>query len=646
MSVIIHDEIIKVSIITGGAAIGALGPAGPAGPQGEVGPVGPAGDPGQAGPAGLQGAVGPAGQEGPQGAPGPIGPAGPQGSAGPAGPPGENGQAGPPGPQGEVGPAGPAGLQGAAGPTGPQGEAGPAGAVGPAGPQGVEGPTGPQGAIGPAGPAGPQGEVGPTGPQGPQGEIGPIGPPGSDGSLDPAIILGVEAILPTLYERVSPWAIAGSSTEADRHTVVIPAGLTVTVGALPVYFAPQGLDLSLVVSWDSAEPNYTVAANRAGRDFYIYATATAVVLSANSTVPTGFTAGDSRKIGGFHCLCENAGVISGHPLSGFVAGDVLPASIWDLQHRPVCSPEGMVYSAQADLWVDIYLQSGTGVNTASSFGATITDNRDWLSFVDDLAAVKKMMISDAEFQIVAEGSNQRTNIAGGADSVTTGGHRDTTGATTGRSTSAASPSTDISAASNPQSLTIALNGTAPVVVSFNPTGLNTGATIAAALQTAIRAAIPWAGGLTVTYGTTFVINCHGSVGPAASVVVTAGTPNDCTAALKLGLANGGVETLGVLGRRMISNAGCEDMCGVIWQWLAEQSYRNDDSAYSGAWAYYTLPGSKGSLYKQGGSGDVKLLAGGYWSAGTHCGSRSRFAYYSRWLTISSVGSRGCARRQG
>ena len=135
----------------------------------------------------------------------------------------------------------------------------------------------------------------------------------------------------------------------------------------------------------------------------------------------------------------------------------------------------MVYCAKLDLWVDIYLQSGTGASTASVPGATITDTRIWNDHVDDLAAVGKVLLDDSEFQIVAEGSNQKTNIAGSADPVTTGGHRDTAGATAGTSTSAAAPSTDISAAANPQGLTINLNGTGPVAVSFDPAGLNTGA---------------------------------------------------------------------------------------------------------------------------------------------------------------------------
>ena len=67
-----------------------------------------------------------------------------------------------------------------------------------------------------------------------------------------------------------------------------------------------------------------------GRDYYIYLclqapaqagqlpTATLVV-SLNSTFPSGYNADNSRKIGGFHTLCLAVGSISGHPLSGMNA---------------------------------------------------------------------------------------------------------------------------------------------------------------------------------------------------------------------------------------------------------------------------------------------------------------------------------------
>lgn len=174
-----------------------------------------------------------------------------------------------------------------------------------------------------------------------------------------------------------------------------------------------------------------------GRDYYVYGCyddtdpqqpGLSLKVSLNSTYPLGWDADTSRKIGGFHTLCAAVGNINGHPLAGFAAGDILPQSFWCLTHRPwPANPEGMVYIDELDIWVDIYLQSGTGTLTQSVYGATITDTRTYMDHVDDFGAVGKSFLTDEEFQIVAEGSNQQTNIAGGADPVTTGGHSDTAG---------------------------------------------------------------------------------------------------------------------------------------------------------------------------------------------------------------------------
>ena len=242
--------------------------------------------------------------------------------------------------------------------------------------------------------------------------------------------------LSSCYERGSIPSIKGTLAAADRYTWVSPAGgLNVGInGNIYTLTGQVELNLSNSTSWDSISPDYTIAANRAGKDFYVYACqpqdgyAPVLILSANSTYPTGYTADTSRKIGGFHCLCLSVGTISGHPLSGFVTGDILPLSVWDLLHRPkTASPEGMVWCPSANIWVDIYLQSGTGSTTASAYGATITDTRTWMDHVDDLAAVNKRLLDDGEFQVIAAGGNEETNIAGSSDPGTTGGHVDTAG---------------------------------------------------------------------------------------------------------------------------------------------------------------------------------------------------------------------------
>jgi hypothetical protein len=276
-----------------------------------------------------------------------------------------------------------------------------------------------------------------------------------------------------------------------------------------------------------------------GKDYCVYlcddgSDAGVLLISLNATAPAGYTSGNSRKIGGFHTLCANVGTIGGHTLTGYTANQVLPESVWDLTHRPKnASPNGMVYSKAMDIWVDIYLASGTGGSTASTYNATISDTRNWMDFCDDGAAVFKRLLWDAEFTAIATGSNEETNIVGSADPGTTGGKSDTAA------------------------------------------------------------------------------------------------------------------------RRMISNIGCEDCCGLEWQWLLDNVYYPPSGTIFGA--YGNLPGSKGSFYTTFtsatptdplGNADVagvnSLLAGGYWSSGSYCGSRSRAAYYARWSTSSTIGGRFAA----
>ena len=287
----------------------------------------------------------------------------------------------------------------------------------------------------------------------------------------------------------------------------------------------------------------------AGTNYYVYACDNSGTLvfkmSLASTYPTGFTAATSRKLGGFQTLCANVGTIASHPLTGYLANDILPKSIWDLKHRPVSEPEGMTYDEAIGKWVDIYLISGTGVNTASVNGGTISDERNWMDFVDDVHAVKKRLATDHEFQSFAAGSNEGTNIDDSSDPVNTGGHSDTAS------------------------------------------------------------------------------------------------------------------------RRMISNIGCEDCCGAMYQWLLDQSWKADAFAHTHtenteasytqnaetvskesapAFSWKDVTGGKGKLFTQGTYGDIKLLAGMAWDCGASGGSRGRSANYSRWHTYTAVGGRAVSER--
>ena len=181
---------------------------------------------------------------------------------------------------------------------------------------------------------------------------------------------------------------------------------------------------------------------QAAKDYSVYLVITDdgydFVVSLNSTYPTGYTAENSYKIGGFHTLCvdvtaANAPALktgsfwTSHPAIGYNAGDIIPNSVWCLTHRPVSDPSGMVFIDRLYKWIDIYLQSGTFQATASVYQGTTTDTRQPILHQLDMACVFKEMLTDNDFLVAAEGSNNLTAISGAKDWVTTGGHVDTAG---------------------------------------------------------------------------------------------------------------------------------------------------------------------------------------------------------------------------
>ena len=110
-----------------------------------------------------------------------------------------------------------------------------------------------------------------------------------------------------------------------------------------------------------------------GDDIYVYAVQQAsgvakLVASKNATAPTGYTASNSRKIGGFHVgrtrPIAQRFVAAFAPLTGIV-----PNSVWDLATRPKASPEGMAEFAPGR-WGSIYLLSPiSGAWPAVVFGS-------------------------------------------------------------------------------------------------------------------------------------------------------------------------------------------------------------------------------------------------------------------------------------
>ena len=235
------------------------------------------------------------------------------------------------------------------------------------------------------------------------------------------------ALLPAHYGRSVP--LAGAKT-----TITLPDYMTVNIGNNGfVHNGSETIDITQAANWDDA--TLATAANRKGKDFYVYAcqptdgtTVPKIILSANSTVPTGYTATNSRKIGGFHGECADVGTISGHPLSGYAAGDILPASVWDLRNRPVASPEGMVFDGRR--WIDIYIASWDGSKLVSRFGGVMADGESspkWHGekFEEYFAEVGKHLLSRSDFMHCMKGIQEQVNIKGSADANTTGGHVNT-----------------------------------------------------------------------------------------------------------------------------------------------------------------------------------------------------------------------------
>ena len=115
-----------------------------------------------------------------------------------------------------------------------------------------------------------------------------------------------------------------------------------------------------------------------------------------------------------------------HPLSGFEAGAILPESVMCLSfHSGSLFDDGQVYDKDIDAFIDIYLQSGIGLNTRSKYSATHTVSRTQGNHMADMRQVGKKLLSDGEFESASIGSNQATNIQGSADKGTVGGHVDT-----------------------------------------------------------------------------------------------------------------------------------------------------------------------------------------------------------------------------
>lgn len=342
--------------------------------------------------------------------------------------------------------------------------------------------------------------------------------------------LDIQTFINQFEQMKEQWSKAVQTVDYSREKLFTPNKTSITVHAGTQVVINEQLytvDNDTILQLSTAGQPSALA----GKDVYVYAcqpidvssTQPVLVLSLNSTVPTGYSADNSRKIGGFHCLCLDVGTIDGHTLSGYVTGDILPASVWDLIHRPKCKQGGMIYLDLTDTWHTIYGLSWDGTNLVSVYNgiwADGTSSKKWHgeATLEQLERQNMRLDWRHEFQMYAKGSNEQTNIQGSSDPNTTGGHKDTAG------------------------------------------------------------------------------------------------------------------------RRMISNYGAEDCCGVLWQWTMDLGFAGgsgwNDSVYNSSVDSQSYGRSYGTLYR--------LLVGGRWDGGSCCGSRSVHCGGSSAYVHANDGARGAS----
>ena len=194
------------------------------------------------------------------------------------------------------------------------------------------------------------------------------------------------------------------------------------------YINPSDLELEAESLLDEG------ATFQAGKAYNIFLvpnasnTAAELKISLNSTAPAGYTPGDTRRIGGFHTLCVDAGNITwhaNHPLSGFIAGDILPQSVWTLYHRPYASPNNCIYiPCGIPFWRTIYDHAGTLATTSFEYGGTVTRNRTFYGNMQDMMHAGYILPTYEQAAISGYGCEPLKVIMGKSEAASTqaGGH--------------------------------------------------------------------------------------------------------------------------------------------------------------------------------------------------------------------------------
>ncbi|MCH2277180.1 hypothetical protein [Thalassospira sp.] len=157
------------------------------------------------------------------------------------------------------------------------------------------------------------------------------------------------------------FSMMGQISASGETTLNIPEG-SVNIGGTGkgfVIVAQPEFDVSDMANSDGSFEGLSL-----GDDIYIYAvdsgvTEAKLVASKNADMPNGFDAINSRKIGGFH-YGRVRPIANRYDTDYVPTVQIVPNSVWDLQHRPTCDPTGMVEIVPGGFWADIYLNSEGG----------------------------------------------------------------------------------------------------------------------------------------------------------------------------------------------------------------------------------------------------------------------------------------------
>lgn len=254
-----------------------------------------------------------------------------------------------------------------------------------------------------------------------------------------------------------------SKTPSERYLFPNNTTSVKIIGGVPIrfydpylkeyrtYTAPkEGLVLNIQTLLDTGSIE-------SGKDYYIYLRPMPLgeiifSVSLNATYPNNVSSGEyAHLIGGFHTLCAAGGAKEStmyvHPFANLPVGSIHHNSIWDLFHRSSADQRGFYYSPSIKKWVSIYLMSAWGTfpsaeqgdvfppangGLVSMFrGAFATGNTTprWHGdkFAQFLAMQGMRLPRFDEFVLIALGTPEGVNIAGGSNPVTSGGHSATAG---------------------------------------------------------------------------------------------------------------------------------------------------------------------------------------------------------------------------